>query len=104
MSPHPDAIWVRFGKPFHGGDCIKNIYRVIGSAIGTPSFPFGISVAAVIGTEDNVTTACDQIDIRYIPLGGDIYSRRDESVVEDNYGPSSGRFFAIRDRHQCIYF
>src|SRR5690606_33165904 len=79
-----------------------HIHRVAGMTVGTGWLTLGPVVAAVIGTEYDITAAGDQVHIGDIAFRRAIYIRWNEAMIEDNDGPSRGRLLTMRNRHQCI--
>src|SRR5258706_2392606 len=104
MSPHADALGVSIWIFFHGGNGVEHINGVIGIAVCAAGNTFGAIVSAIIGTEDDIAAACDQIHIGDISFSCLIYIWRNISVIEDDNGPACAWLIATGHGHQGVDF
>lgn len=104
MSPHADAVRVGAGIAFHRSDRVQDIYGVIGSAVSAQSVAFGISMPAIIGAEDDISVAGDEVHVGDVAFSCYIYIGRDVAMIEDDNGPAVCGFFSVGHGHQRVDF
>ena len=95
MAPHADTVGIGVRIALDRRDRIQHVHSVVGVAVCASGFAFGPVVATIVGAEDNISAAGDQVHISDVTFCGDIHLRRDITMVEDDHRPAGRRLFTM---------
>src|ERR671924_1801773 len=104
MAPHADPIWVGIRIALHRSDGVEHIYGVAWAAISPTGLSLRPVVTAIVGPEDDIAAARDQVNIGDVAFRCPVNIWRDKAMIEDDHRPACWGFLPVGHCHEGIDF